>query len=333
MSASRPGPEKEFSVRPYQESDRDDLIALWHNCGLLVWYNDPKADLALWQSTASARVLVGHKGKRLVTSCCVCHDGHRGWFYYVATCPTQRGKGLGRQIMRAGESWLRHSGIHKAQLMVRPSNKAVECFYQALGYEREERLVLSRWLVDRGEPPDGEGQITTTITYLEMKGRPEQPPAPAPRLKRLALLRAERPSVAFYRYLYNTVGERWLWYERRAMKDEALARILEDELVELYVLYVGGVPAGFAELDRRRPPDIELAYFGLMPDFIGAGLGRYLLSAIIDIAWNHQPERLWVHTNSLDHPRALAVYQRCGFRPFRQEKVRFFDPRTLGLFS
>jgi GNAT superfamily N-acetyltransferase len=127
------------------------------------------------------------------------------------------------------------------------------------------------------------------------------------------------------------VGEAWLWYERRAMDDKALEAVIHDEGVEIYVLYVEGGPAGFAELDRRQEPDIELAYFGLVPEYIGRGLSDYLLSAAIDTAWSYEPKRVWLHTNTLDHPRALPLYQRLGFKPYRQEQKTFPDPRVTGL--
>ena len=79
---------------------------------------------------------------------------------------------------------------------------------------------------------------------------------------------------------------------------------------------MSGVAAGFSELDRRHEPDIELAYFGLMEDFIGCGLGRFLLRWTVDQAWTRNPRRLWVHTCDLDHPRSLAVYQHAGFVPY-----------------
>jgi GNAT superfamily N-acetyltransferase len=113
------------------------------------------------------------------------------------------------------------------------------------------------------------------------------------------------PTVSFYRYLYAAVGEPWSWTDRRR---------LNDPRIEVNVLWVGGVPAGYAELDRRAPPDIEIGYFGLMPEFIGQGLGRYLLDWAIDHAWRARPRRVWLHTCDLDHPRALGFYQHAGFR-------------------
>ncbi len=177
------------------------------------------------------------------------------------------------------------------------------------------------------------GKLECVITYLEMSQPPGSPGPPAPAAK-LALLRAESPPVAFYRYLYDTVGGPWLWYERRRLDDDTLAAIIHDPKIEIYVLYVGGVPAGYSELDLRSMPDIELAYFGLIPDFIGRGLGRYFLSWTIDQAWTlHHPRRLWVHTCSLDHPRALEAYQRAGFAPYRQETTLIDDPRLSGNFN
>lgn len=173
-------------------------------------------------------------------------------------------------------------------------------------------------------------KLETVVTYLEMTARPRaihfQPAA-----ETLAFLLAKDPPVSFYRYLYDTIGEPWLWYERRAFSDDKLAAIIDHDAVDVYVLYADGVPAGYAELDRRKEPDIELAYFGLIPEFIGRGLGVFLLHRIIEEAWAHEPDRLWVHTCTLDHPKALAMYQRVGFVPYRQETNTFTDPRTTGL--
>ncbi len=173
------------------------------------------------------------------------------------------------------------------------------------------------------QPP---GKLECVITYLEMTEPPTSPTPPRPASK-LALLHAESPTVAFYRFLYNNVGGRWLWYERRTMDDGALEAIIQNPEVEIYVLHVRGVPAGFGELDLRKKPDIKLAYFGLMPEFIGRGLGRYLLRWTVDQAWTRHPKRLWTHTCNFDHPRVLGLYQRMGFVPYRQKTTVIDDPR------
>lgn len=174
-------------------------------------------------------------------------------------------------------------------------------------------------------------QLEDTITYLEMRVRPSLPPVPAP-FGKLALMRAERCTVSFYRYLYETVGTPWLWYERRLMADAALAAEIAKPTTEIFVLYVGGVPAGYFELDAAPPRETELRYFGLVPEFIGRGLGPFLLRAAIDRAWSSRPlDRLWVHTRSYDHPKALGHYQRAGFTVYARRNLRFEDPRAAGI--
>lgn len=167
-------------------------------------------------------------------------------------------------------------------------------------------------------------RISITITKLEMKAKPASLRLHLPHGNdngRAVLLKLRQPPVHFYRYLYNTVGRDHVWVERRRMSDEALAAIVQDERVEIYVLYCDGAPAGYFELDLRKPPDAELAYFGLISDFIGRGFGGYLLATAIDTAWSKSIERLWVHTNTLDHPRALPLYQKMGFSPYAQEQT------------
>lgn len=160
--------------------------------------------------------------------------------------------------------------------------------------------------------------ILTKTTYLEMFSPPgvsASPPRPDVRVEWL-----QRPSVEAYRFLYNSVGRDYCWVDRNRMPDDELQKILEDEHVEIYVLHVGGEPAGYAELDGRRPGEIELAYFGLFPDFLGQGLGKYLLNWAVERAWSRRPRRLWVHTCDLDHPAALPNYVKAGFEVY-DEKI------------
>ena len=174
--------------------------------------------------------------------------------------------------------------------------------------------------------------LNTVVTYLEMTARSTTPTPPLPAQK-IALMRAETPTVSFYRYLYVSIGEDWLWFEREILSDQDLENIIQNDLVEVYVLYVGGVPAGMGELDRRADGEVELAYFGLLPEFIGRGLGPYFLRWLIDQAWTYEPHRVWLHTCDLDHPKAFNLYQSAGFQPYRRETINFRDPRADGLFA
>jgi GNAT superfamily N-acetyltransferase len=176
--------------------------------------------------------------------------------------------------------------------------------------------------------------IDVTVTSLDMSTRPSRPLARPPTLPQpVMLLRATQPTISFYRYLYNTIGQEWLWYERRQMSDERLSEIIQDDKVFVNVLYYGGVPAGYAELDTRQFPTIEIAYLGLLPEYIGRGLGRYIVNWVVDAAWDHEPDRIWIHTCNLDHPAALPTYQKAGFTPFQQETAPVPNPRLLPTFA
>ncbi|HEX3862852.1 MAG TPA: GNAT family N-acetyltransferase [Stellaceae bacterium] len=172
--------------------------------------------------------------------------------------------------------------------------------------------------------------LDDVITSLEMFERPSAPHLPPP-LGKLALMRAEDCTVPFYRFLYETVGMTWLWYERRLLPDAPLAAIIQKPTTEIFVLYAGGVPAGYFELDAASPHETELSYFGLMPEFIGRRLGPFMLQAAIDRAWSRPIRRLWVHTRMYDHPKALGHYQRAGFVVYARQKLRFPDPRAKGI--
>jgi GNAT superfamily N-acetyltransferase len=162
--------------------------------------------------------------------------------------------------------------------------------------------------------------VDVTVFYLEMLS-PSHRAVPAPR-DGLNVVHVTSPTVSDYRQLYNAVGRDYYWLSRRKLSDEQLAAVIGNPLNEWHVLHVAGVPAGFAELDRRQPDEIELVQFGLTREFIGQGLGKWFLQWTIDQAWSHQPHRFWLHTCSLDHPAALPNYLQAGFVLFREEAIR-----------
>ena len=165
--------------------------------------------------------------------------------------------------------------------------------------------------------------VDMTVYYLEMLNHAHRNLA-APR-EGLSVVHAKMPTVGFYRFLYNTVGEAYNWHSRGRRSDAELAALIQDPLNEVHVLYVHGTPAGFAELDCRTPAEIELIQFGLVPEFIGQGLGKWFLQWTIEKAWSYEPRRFWLHTCTLDHPAALPNYLKAGFTLFKQE----IKPLTL----
>ena len=169
-------------------------------------------------------------------------------------------------------------------------------------------------------------KLDVTITYLEQTERHHYPAPPRPR-RPAALMRAVDPPVHFYRYLYALVGDPYNWVSRKRLDDEELAALIKHEDVHIYVLYVDGAPAGFAELDNRQREIADIKFFGLAPDFIGQGLGRYFLINTIENAWGLGPERIRLETCTLDHPAALPLYQKLGFAPFatREGQVELLD--------
>jgi GNAT superfamily N-acetyltransferase len=168
--------------------------------------------------------------------------------------------------------------------------------------------------------------VDVVRTYLEMTEpgalRPAPPPADLAGAARLE--RRVAPRVAEYRDLYRAVGERYHWRDRLAWSDAQLAAYLADPDVALWVLDVGGEPAGYFELHRTQPAgDVELVYFGLTAPFIGRGLGKYLLTRAVEEAWRTPgAARVWLHTCTLDDPAALPNYLARGFAVTRRETYR-----------
>jgi len=120
--------------------------ALWEESGLVRAWNDPQADIEAALACATSTILAARDGGRVVGTVMAGYDGHRGWLYYVAVSPSQRGRGLGRALMTAAEQWLAEQGARVIRLMVRAENEGVTSYYRSLGYEDSNMLVLGKRL-------------------------------------------------------------------------------------------------------------------------------------------------------------------------------------------
>jgi GNAT superfamily N-acetyltransferase len=172
-------------------------------------------------------------------------------------------------------------------------------------------------------------KVGVTVTFLRMDRRPTEPAAALP--AGIGVVRLDACTVGFYRYLYNTVGADYMWWLRRTMPDAELALHLAERTVSIHVLYKGGEPAGFYELDARPWGLVNLSYFGLMPHAVGTGVGVAFLRSAIDQAWSATPKAVTVNTCTADHPRALPTYIRAGFRPVREVREVWNVPLKLGM--
>lgn len=158
------------------------------------------------------------------------------------------------------------------------------------------------------------GPIKAHVTQLEMTSAPKMS-LPVPVNIQTAIMRTTDIPLHFYRYLFWRVGKRWHWQKRMRMSDAELSATLRDPANSVTVLYMNGAPAGFFELHKVDSEVTELSYFGLMEEAIGAGVGKWFLLQALYSAWQDNPKKITVSTNTLDHPRALQLYQMMGFSP------------------
>jgi len=173
------------------------------------------------------------------------------------------------------------------------------------------------------------GWVAEVVTYLEMLAPPQIRPDAAVGLA----LKRMPADVAEFRRLFRRVGEPWLWGSRLRLDDAALSAIITSEAVETYALLADADEIGLLELDFRQPRACELSFFGVVPEAIGIGAGRFLMNRAIERAWSGAPaiDRFWVHTCTNDHPDALAFYIRSGFAPYARGIECYPDPRLHGV--
>ena len=160
--------------------------------------------------------------------------------------------------------------------------------------------------------------IEVTTYHLEMTDPEDLIPKQIER-DDLEIRQAEIPSPELNRFLYTAVGGDWYWVDRLNWTYEEWRDWVAPPRLQTWVARISGTPAGYFELRAQEGGSMEITSFGLLPQFIGQGLGGHLLSAAIQTAWNAGASRVWVHTCTLDHPVALANYQARGLRIFRVE--------------
>mgnify|MGYP001596740614 CR=1 FL=1 len=162
------------------------------------------------------------------------------------------------------------------------------------------------------------------VTYMELCAPPAgRAPLPAP-VAGLAF-RAERLPVEDYLALYREIGTPLTWDSRLDMAQEDLAHFLSAASTAIFILRENGQAVGLCEFDAVETPDIELTHFGLVPAAYGRRIGPFLLDAALRAVWREETRRIWLHTDTNDHPRAQATYARAGFEVYKQQMEDFAD--------
>lgn len=168
-------------------------------------------------------------------------------------------------------------------------------------------------------------RVEVTRTYLQLLS-PGDLVAASSADPRLRLERVEECPASFHRYLYAEVGRAYHWVDRLGWTDEETRAYLASPTVSLWVLYFSGGPAGYFELRRHHDGSVEIAYFGLLPEFTRRGFGKHLLTEAVRHAWAQGARRVWLHTCTLDDAAALPNYVARGFRPFKTEGYVVEEP-------
>lgn len=171
--------------------------------------------------------------------------------------------------------------------------------------------------------------LAAVVTSLEMRAPPASRENAAGH-DAFSLKPLQECSIVGYRDLFRAVGADWLWTSRLVMPDEQLQTILDNPSVRIFELQSDRAGRGILELDFRKPGECELAFLGVSRDLIGAGAGHFLINHAIAMAFAQPIHRFWLHTCTLDHPGAIAFYERSGFRAYARQVEILPDPRLSG---
>lgn len=165
-------------------------------------------------------------------------------------------------------------------------------------------------------------KIKTLVTYLEMKERCMNVlPALA---KGFELKYINKVDVGEYLNLYKQIGKDYHWVSRLRINKADLQNILHHADVKVFILYENQVAIGFFELNSKNlPKSIEISFIGLIRHAIGRGLGSLLTQYAVTYAWAQNPGRIIIQTCTLDHKRALPLYQKLGFEAYNRHVTEF----------
>ena len=138
----------------------------------------------------------------------------------------------------------------------------------------------------------------------------------------LYLEKVNPPDLQLNKFFYKQIGKKHSWTDRLIWNDKKWIEYLESSGVNTFILkhkkdFIGY----FEQIFDKHKLDCEIAYFGILEEYIGKKLGGYLLSEAIKISFNIGSKRIWVHTCSLDHKNALQNYLSRGMKVFKSETL------------
>ena len=166
-------------------------------------------------------------------------------------------------------------------------------------------------------------KLVNAVTWFEMREPPRQ--AIATNIELVPVTPAE---ADLCRSLFVAIGTPWLWSRAFVPGHDTCAESFDTS--DTYFARLEQRSIGVVAFERREGREVEITWFGLMPDATGRNLGRSVMAAALALAWRSAPDRVWLHTCSFDHPAATRFYSACGFVPYATGFEIMDDPRLTG---
>ena len=134
------------------------------------------------------------------------------------------------------------------------------------------------------------------------------------------LKEADKDKFDLNKFFYKQIGKKHEWIDRLIWQDKNWMDYTSDKNLKTFVLQNNNDLVGYFELIFNGN-DCEIAYFGILEEYIGKGYGGFLLSEALRIGFKNA-KRIWVHTCSLDHPNAIENYKSRGMKIFKTEILK-----------
>ena len=131
------------------------------------------------------------------------------------------------------------------------------------------------------------------------------------------------PDFQLNKFFYKNVGKKHHWVDRLVWTDKQWTDYIDNKKVKTFVLKKMNDLVGYYELILHLDQnETEIAYFGILEEYQNQKLGSFLLTSAIKNSFSFNPNRVWVHTCSLDHKNALKNYISRGMKIFKKETIK-----------
>jgi ribosomal protein S18 acetylase RimI-like enzyme len=137
-----------MKIEKFTMGSYETVVNLWRKSGISVGSTDTREEIEKMLQRNPNLCLIGKIGNKIIGVVMGGFDGRRGYVHHLAVDPDYQRRGYGKMIMNDLIERFRKIGAHKIHLFIEKYNKDVVEFYQNLGWEIRDDLIMMSFVPD-----------------------------------------------------------------------------------------------------------------------------------------------------------------------------------------